>query len=56
MKWVIGLVIGLLGIVAVVVGVGMLLPEKHRASELVRFRVSAVPGAQASVWLNACPT
>jgi hypothetical protein len=40
MKWVVGLVIGLVGLVAVVVGVGLLLPEKHRASESARFRAS----------------
>lgn len=40
MKWVIGMVVGLVGIVVVVVGVGLLLPVKHRASESARFRVS----------------
>ena len=39
MKWVVGLVIGFVGLVAVVAGVGLLLPEKHRASESARFRV-----------------
>ena len=39
MKWIVGLVVGFVGLVAVVVGVGLLLPEKHRASESARFRV-----------------
>ena len=41
MKWLVGLVVGLVALVAVVVGVGLLLPEKHRVSESARFRVSA---------------
>ena len=36
MKWVVGVVVGLVGLVAVVVGVGLLLPEKHRVSESAR--------------------
>ncbi|MFZ5863263.1 MAG: SRPBCC family protein [Nitrospirota bacterium] len=41
MKWVVGLGVGLVSIVAIVVGVGLLLPEKHRASESARYRLSA---------------
>lgn len=41
MKWIVGLVVVLVILVAVVVGVGLLLPEKHRVSESARFRVSA---------------
>ena len=39
MKWVVGLVVGFVGLVTVVVGVGLLLPEKHSASESAQFRV-----------------
>lgn len=41
MKWVVGLGVGLVGLVAIVVGIGLLLPEKHRASESARYRLSA---------------
>ncbi|MEW6684113.1 MAG: SRPBCC family protein [Nitrospirota bacterium] len=41
MKWIVGLGIGLVVLIGVVVGVGALLPEKHRASESSRFRVGA---------------
>lgn len=41
MKWIVGLVAGLVALVVVVVGVGLLLPEKHRVSESARLRVSA---------------
>lgn len=40
MKWVAGLVIGLAGLVAVIAGVGLLLPVKHHVSESARFNVS----------------
>lgn len=40
MKWIVGLVVGLLALVALLVVVGLLLPEKHRVSETARFRVS----------------
>jgi uncharacterized protein YndB with AHSA1/START domain len=40
MKWVIGLGGGLVGLIAIVVGIGLLLPETHRASESARYRVS----------------
>ncbi|MBI3772122.1 MAG: SRPBCC family protein [Gammaproteobacteria bacterium] len=41
MKWIVGLGVGLVVLVGVVVGIGMLLPEKHRANESARFRVGA---------------
>ncbi len=41
MKWIIGLVVGLVTLVAIVVGVGLLLPEKHRVSESVRFHIGS---------------
>lgn len=41
MKWIVGLVVGLVVLVGMVVGVGVFLPEKHRASESARFRVGA---------------
>ena len=39
MKWVVRLVVAFVGLVAVVLSVGLLLPEKHRASESARFQV-----------------
>ena len=41
MKWIIGLGVGLVGLIAVVVGVGFLLPENHRVSESDRYSVTA---------------
>ena len=41
MKWIVGLGVGLVVLVGVVVGVGMLLAEKHRARESAHFPVSA---------------
>lgn len=41
MKWIVGLGVGFVVLVGVVVGVGLLLPEKHRASESSRFRIEA---------------
>lgn len=39
MKWIVGLGIGLVGLIAAIVGIGLLLPEEHHASESARFRV-----------------
>ena len=56
MKWVVGLVVGLVGLVAAVVGVGLLLPEKHRASESARFRVGAEQLWEVITNFSAYPT
>jgi uncharacterized protein YndB with AHSA1/START domain len=56
MKWVVGVVVGLVGLVAVVVGVGLLLPEKHRVSESARFRVSAEQLWEVITSYGAYPT
>lgn len=41
MKWVVGMGLVLIAVVAVVVGIGLLLPMKHRASESARLLISA---------------
>ena len=56
MKWIVGLGVGLVVLVAVVVGVGLLLPEKHRASESARFRVSAEQLWEVITNFGAYPT
>lgn len=40
MKWMVGLGIGLVVLIGVVVGIGALLPEKHRATQSARFGVT----------------
>ena len=56
MKWIIGLGVGLVGLVAVVVGIGMLLPEKHRASESARFLVGVEQLWEAVTNFGTYPT
>ena len=56
MKWVVGLVVAFVGLVAVVVSVGLLLPEKHRASESARFRVGPEQLWDAVINFAAYPT
>ncbi len=56
MKWAVAVVVGLVGLVAVVVGVGLLLPKKHRASESARFRVGAEPLWEVITTFGAYPT
>jgi hypothetical protein len=41
MKWIVMMGVGLVVLVGAVLGVGVLLPQRHRASESARFRIGA---------------
>ena len=56
MKWIVGLGVGSVGLVAVVAGVGLLLPEKHRVSESARFSISTERLWETITDFNAYPT
>ena len=56
MKWIIGVCVGLVAIVAVIAGVGLLLPEKHRAYESAQFKVGAEQLWQTLIDFSAYPT
>jgi hypothetical protein len=56
MKWIVGLGVGLVAFVGVIVGVGMFLPEKHRASESAHFRAGVEQLWEVITNFTAYPT